>query len=111
MANQITSLDAAMTLWFHVVAHSRGASERGVRCERSPPELCPLDYETQNEPKPPTLAPRSCFVLNAARICLGSCFGANNRDESTRRDSSTNNLGRHRHASCGYEHPAGHRHV
>jgi hypothetical protein len=26
-ANKITSLDAAMTLWFHIVAHSRGASE------------------------------------------------------------------------------------
>jgi len=25
--NEITSLDAAMTLLFHVVAHSRGASE------------------------------------------------------------------------------------
>jgi hypothetical protein len=27
MPNQITALDAAMTLLFHVVAHSRGASE------------------------------------------------------------------------------------
>jgi hypothetical protein len=25
--NEVTSLDAAITLWFHVVAHSRGASE------------------------------------------------------------------------------------
>jgi hypothetical protein len=27
--NEITSLDAAMTLLFHVVTHSRGASEFG----------------------------------------------------------------------------------
>jgi hypothetical protein len=27
MPNEITTLDAAMTLLFHVVAHSRGASE------------------------------------------------------------------------------------
>ena len=26
-ANPITSLDAAMTFWFQVIAHSRGASE------------------------------------------------------------------------------------
>jgi hypothetical protein len=27
LPNTFTSLDAAMTLWFHIVAHSRGASE------------------------------------------------------------------------------------
>jgi hypothetical protein len=36
MANNITSLDAAMTLWFHVLAHSRGASE----CYRSAAGAC-----------------------------------------------------------------------
>jgi hypothetical protein len=29
LPNKRATLDAAMTIWFHLVAHLRGASERG----------------------------------------------------------------------------------
>src|SRR5262249_33085449 len=41
MPNEITSLDAAMAFWFHVVAHSRGASELIRSAKRQPRQKQP----------------------------------------------------------------------